>query len=65
MQILTWHQVLLACGSAETDSEWVQDELVAEWIGNRTFCVVAEHNAPFAGNPVDIVIIKEKHNDKS
>ena len=70
--VITWHQALLSAGSAESDSVWQQDQLLTEWIGNRSVRVVElgdrsyESIASIEDLPsVDIVIIKEKSNDQS
>lgn len=68
--VFTWHQALLAAGSADSDSVWLQDQLLQEWIGDRTVRVVTLNNQTYESivgqedwPEVDIVIIKEKSND--
>ncbi|NBR25907.1 MAG: hypothetical protein EBU08_19425 [Micrococcales bacterium] len=70
--VVTWHQALVSAGSADSDSVWQQDQLLAEWIGNRSVRVVALGNRSYESianledlPQVDIVIIKEKSNDQS
>ena len=70
--VITWHQALLSAGSAESDSVWQQDQLLTEWIGDRSVRVVELGNRSYESianledlPPVDIVIIKEKSNDQS
>ena len=70
--ILTWHQALVAAGSAESDSVWEQDQLLTEWIGDRSVRVIEINNHAYESivniedlPDVDIVIIKEKANDQS
>jgi hypothetical protein len=70
--VITWHQALLSAGSAESDSVWQQDQLLTEWIGNRSVRVIEIKNHAYESianiedlPPVDIVIIKEKSNDQS
>ena len=70
--VITWHQALVAAGSADSDSVWQQDQLLTEWIGNRSIRVIEikNHAYELIANledlpPVDIVIIKEKLNDQS
>ena len=70
--VITWHQALLSAGSADSDSVWQQDELLTEWIGNRSVRVIEIKNHAYESianiedlPPVDIVIIKEKSNDQS
>ena len=70
--VITWHQALLSAGSAESDSVWQQDQLLTEWIGNRSVRVIEIHNHAYESianiedlPDVDIVIIKEKSNDQS
>jgi hypothetical protein len=70
--VITWHQALLSAGSAESDSVWQQDQLLTEWIGNRSVRVIEINNHAYESianiedlPPVDIVIIKEKSNDQS
>jgi hypothetical protein len=70
--IVTWHQALVVAGSADSDSVWQQDQLLTEWIGNRSFRVVELGNRSYESianledlPSVDIVIIKEKSNDQS
>ena len=70
--VITWHQALLSAGSAESDSVWQQDQLLTEWIGNRSVRVIEINNHAYEAianiedlPPVDIVIIKEKSNDQS
>ena len=70
--VITWHQALLFAGSAESDSVWQQDQLLTEWIGNRSVRVIELTNHAYESvasledlPEVDIVIIKEKSNDQS
>ncbi len=70
--VITWHQALLNAGSAESDSVWLQDQLLTEWIGDRSVRVVELSNQSYESivnledlPEVDIVIIKEKSNDQS
>jgi len=70
--VITWHQALLSAGSAESDSVWQQDQLLTEWIGNRSVRVIELNNHAYESianiedlPSVDIVIIKEKSNDQS
>jgi len=70
--VITWHQALVSAGSAESDSVWQQDQLLTEWIGNRSVRVIEIKNHAYESianiedlPPVDIVIIKEKSNDQS
>ena len=70
--VLTWHQALLHAGSADSDSVWQQDQLLTEWIGNRSVRVIEIKNHAYESianiedlPEVDIVIIKEKSNDQS
>ena len=70
--VITWHQALLSAGSAESDSVWQQDQLLTEWIGNRSVRVIELTNHAYESvasledlPEVDIVIIKEKSNDQS
>ena len=70
--VITWHQALLSAGSAESDSVWQQDQLLTEWIGNRSVRVIEIKNHAYESiasiedlPSVDIVIIKEKSNDQS
>ena len=70
--IITWHQALLSAGGADSDSVWQQDELLTEWIGDRTVRVIELNNHTYESianiedlPEVDIVIIKEKSNDQS
>jgi len=70
--VITWHQALLSAGSAESDSVWQQDQLLTEWIGNRSVRVIEINNHAYESivniedlPEVDIVIIKEKSNDQS
>ena len=70
--VITWHQALLSAGSAESDSVWQQDQLLTEWIGNRSVRVIEIKNHAYESIAniedlplVDIVIIKEKSNDQS
>lgn len=70
--VVTWHQALLHAGSADSDSVWQQDELLTEWIGNRSVRVIEIKNHAYESianiedlPTVDIVIIKEKSNDQS
>jgi hypothetical protein len=70
--VITWHQALLSAGSAKSDSVWQQDQLLKEWIGDRSVRVIeiANHAYESIANiedlpDVDIVIIKEKSNDQS
>jgi hypothetical protein len=70
--VITWHQALLSAGSAESDSVWQQDQLLTEWIGNRSVRVIEINNHAYEAianiedlPSVDIVIIKEKSNDQS
>ena len=63
--ILTWHQALVAAGSAESDSVWEQDQLLSQWLEERT-CKVIDSTESLQNLPrVDVVIIKEKSNDQS
>ena len=70
--VVTWHQALVSAGSADSDSVWQQDQLLTEWIGNRSVRVVELGNRSYESianledlPSVDIVIIKEKSNDQS
>jgi len=70
--VVTWHQALVVAGSADSDSVWQQDQLLTEWIGNRSVRVIEITNHVYESivniedlPPVDIVIIKEKSNDQS
>jgi len=70
--VVTWHQALVVAGSADSDSVWQQDQLLTEWIGNRSVRVIEikNHAYELIANiedlpAVDIVIIKEKSNDQS
>jgi hypothetical protein len=70
--VITWHQALLSAGSAESDSVWQQDQLLTEWIGNRSVRVIEINNYAYESianiedlPEVDVVIIKEKSNDQS
>jgi hypothetical protein len=70
--VVTWHQALVVAGSADSDSVWQQDQLLTEWIGNRSVRVIEMTNHVYESivniedlPPVDIVIIKEKSNDQS
>jgi len=70
--VVTWHQALVGAGSADSDSVWQQDQLLTEWIGNRSVRVIEikNHAYELIANiedlpAVDIVIIKEKSNDQS
>ena len=63
--IYSWHQALLAAGSADSDSVLVQDEMLQNWIGNRTMAVIANESCLPSCSSVDLVIIKEKSNDQS
>jgi hypothetical protein len=70
--VVTWHQALVVAGSADSDSIWQQDQLLTEWIGNRSVRVIEIKNHAYESianiddlPPVDIVIIKEKSNDQS
>jgi len=70
--VVTWHQALVVAGSADSDSVWQQDQLLTEWIGNRSVRVIEikKHAYESIANiedlpEVDIVIIKEKSNDQS
>jgi len=70
--VITWHQALVAAGSADSDSVWQQDQLLMEWIGDRSFRVIELGNRSYESianledlPSVDIVIIKEKSNDQS
>ena len=70
--VITWHQALVAAGSADSDSVWQQDQLLTEWIGNRSVRVIEIKNHAYESIAniedlplVDIVIIKEKSNDQS
>ena len=70
--VVTWHQALVSAGSADSDSVWQQDQLLTEWIGNRSVRVVEMGNRSYESianledlPQVDIVIIKEKLNDQS
>ena len=62
----------MVAGSADSDSVWQQDQLLTEWIGNRSVRVIEikNHAYELIANiedlpAVDIVIIKEKSNDQS
>ena len=60
----SWHEALLASGSADTDSELVQDELLTTWLAGRR-CRIIETNAPITleqavNEGVQVIIIKEK-----
>jgi hypothetical protein len=64
IQQYSWHEVLVASGSAETDSEFVQDELITQWLDGRR-CVVIETHAQTAveqavSQGIEVIIIKEK-----
>ena len=64
VQQYSWHEVLVASGSAETDSEFVQDELITQWLDGRR-CVVIETHAQTAveqavSQGIEVIIIKEK-----
>ena len=70
--VVTWHQALVVAGSADSDSVWQQDQLLTEWIGNRSVRVIEIKNHAYESianiedlPTVDIVIIKEKSNDQS
>ena len=63
--IYHWHQALLAAGSADSDSVLVQDEMLQNWIGERTMAVIASVADLELCSSVDLVIIKEKSNDQS
>ena len=63
--VVTWHQALVAAGSAESDSVWEQDQLLSQWLEDRT-CKVIDSSESLQNLPrVDVVIIKEKSNDQS
>ena len=54
----------MASGSAETDSEFVQDELITQWLDGRR-CVVIETHVQTAveqavSQGIEVIIIKEK-----
>lgn len=60
----SWHEALVASGSAESDSELVQDELLTTWLAGRR-CRIIETNAPITveqavSEGVEVIIIKEK-----
>ena len=60
----SWHEALLASGSAETDPVLVQDELLNTWLAGRR-CRIIETNAPITveqavNEGVEVIIIKEK-----
>jgi len=64
IQQYSWHEVLVASGSAETDSEFVQDELITQWLDGRR-CVVIETHVQTAveqavSQGIEVIIIKEK-----
>ena len=64
IQQYSWHEVLVASGSAETDSEFIQDELITQWLDGRR-CVVIETHAQSAveqavSQGIEVIIIKEK-----
>jgi hypothetical protein len=39
----SWHEALVASGSAETDSELIKDELLTQWLAGRPFIVVSNN----------------------
>lgn len=66
IQQYSWHEALVASGSAETDSEFVQDELITQWLDGRR-CVVIEAPAQTAveqaaSQGVQVIIIKNSFN---
>lgn len=72
MKQYTWHEALSAAGATREDHPMIQDQLLEDWIGDRSIRVIefdvhsysAKLEQAVADN-ISIVIIKENPNDQS
>ena len=71
LRVYNLHEALVAAGSAESDSELVQDIALEQWLGGRRYQVIEfDVYSPVlieqaVTQGIEVVIIKEKSNDNT